>query len=59
MHADAPRGLAGVARADPDRVALVFGDRRMTFGELDAAANVMAHAIARPTRRDPATGWRS
>jgi long-chain acyl-CoA synthetase len=46
MHADAPRGLAGVARADPDRVALVFGDRRMTFGELDRAANAMAHAIA-------------
>ncbi len=46
MHADAPRGLAGIARADPDRVALVFGDRRMTFGELDRAANAMAHAFA-------------
>jgi long-chain acyl-CoA synthetase len=46
MHADAPRGLAGIARVDPDRVALVFGDRRMTFGELDGAANAMAHAIA-------------
>ncbi|HLM95942.1 MAG TPA: AMP-binding protein [Acidimicrobiales bacterium] len=46
MHADAPRGLAGVARVDPDRVALVLGDRRMTFGELDAAANAMAHAVA-------------
>ncbi len=45
MHADVPRGLAGVARVDPERVALVLGDRRMTFGELDAAANVMAHAI--------------
>ncbi|HEY5023810.1 MAG TPA: AMP-binding protein [Acidimicrobiales bacterium] len=46
MHADAPRGLAGVGRADPERVALVFGDRRMTFGELDRAANAMAHALA-------------
>ena len=46
MHADAPRGLAGVARVDPDRVALVCGDRPLTFGELDGAANAMAHAFA-------------
>ncbi len=46
MHADAPRGLAGIARVDPGRVALVLGDRRMTFGELDRAANAMAHAFA-------------
>jgi long-chain acyl-CoA synthetase len=46
MHADAPRGLAGVARVDPERTALVFGDRRMTFGELDRAANAVAHACA-------------
>jgi acyl-CoA synthetase (AMP-forming)/AMP-acid ligase II len=46
MHADAPRGLAGVARADPGRVAIVFGDRRVSFGELDGAANVLAHACA-------------
>jgi long-chain acyl-CoA synthetase len=45
MHADAPRGLAEIARVDPDRVALVFGDRRMTFGELDGAANAVAHAV--------------
>jgi long-chain acyl-CoA synthetase len=55
MHADAPRGLAAVARVDPDRVALVFGDRRMTFGELDRAANAVAHAaapqVARPGDR--------
>ncbi|MGD0379224.1 MAG: AMP-binding protein [Acidimicrobiales bacterium] len=46
MHADAPRGLATVARVDPDRTALVFGERRMTFGELDRAANAVAHACA-------------
>jgi long-chain acyl-CoA synthetase len=46
MQADAPRGLAGIARADPGRVALVCGERRCTFGELDAAANTMAHALA-------------
>ncbi len=46
MHADAPRGLAGIARVDPDRVALVLGDRLMTFGELDGAANAVAHAFA-------------
>ena len=52
MHADAPRGLAGVARVDPERVALVLGDRRMTFGELDGAANAVAHAFA-PTQAHP------
>ena len=46
MQAQAPRGLAGVARADPDRVALVCGERRVSFAELDAAANTMAHALA-------------
>ena len=46
MHADAPRGLAGIARVDPERVALVLGERRMSFGELDGAANAMAHAFA-------------
>jgi long-chain acyl-CoA synthetase len=46
MHADAPRGLAAVALADPDREALVLGDRRVTFGALDGAANTMAHAFA-------------
>jgi long-chain acyl-CoA synthetase len=42
----APRGLAAVAAADPDRVALVWGDRRTTFGQLDRATNAMAHAFA-------------
>ncbi|HUY22797.1 MAG TPA: AMP-binding protein [Acidimicrobiales bacterium] len=46
MHADAPRGLAGIARVDPERVALVCGERRTTFGELDRAANAAAHAMA-------------
>jgi len=46
MHADAPRGLAGVARADPGRTALVCGGRRVGFAELDAAANTVAHALA-------------
>jgi long-chain acyl-CoA synthetase len=46
MHADAPRGLAGVARSDPERVALVFDDRRVSFGQLDAAANALAYAGA-------------
>jgi len=46
MHADAPRGLAGIARVDPGRVALVCAPRRVTFGELDGAANAMAHAMA-------------
>jgi long-chain acyl-CoA synthetase len=41
-----PRGLAGVAAADPDRVALICGARRTTFGQLDRAANAMAHVFA-------------
>ncbi|HUI03252.1 MAG TPA: AMP-binding protein [Acidimicrobiales bacterium] len=46
MHDEAPRGLAGVAAADPARVALVMDGRRTTFGELDTAANAVAHALA-------------
>jgi long-chain acyl-CoA synthetase len=42
----APRGVAGVARADPERLALVCGPRRVTFGQLDRAANAMAHVLA-------------
>jgi len=34
-----------VARADPEREALVLGALRMTFGQLDGAANAMAHAL--------------
>jgi long-chain acyl-CoA synthetase len=42
-----PRGINGVARQNPDRIALVAGDRRITFGELDADANRVAHALTR------------
>src|SRR5580658_9516966 len=42
----APRGLAAIAAADPDRPALVCGDRRIGFRRLDRAANAMAHAFA-------------
>jgi long-chain acyl-CoA synthetase len=41
----APRGLAAIARAEPGRPALVCGQRRISFGELDQAANTMAHAL--------------
>jgi long-chain acyl-CoA synthetase len=42
----APRGLAAIARHDPDRPALVCGATRNTFAQLDRAANAMAHAFA-------------
>ena len=45
MNSEEPRGISGVARHDPDRVALVAGDRRITFAELDADANRVAHAL--------------
>ncbi len=34
-----------VADAVPDRLALVCGDRRLTYAQLDARANRMAHAL--------------
>jgi long-chain acyl-CoA synthetase len=40
-----PRGINGVARHDPDRIALIDGDRRITFAELDADSNRVAHAL--------------
>jgi long-chain acyl-CoA synthetase len=40
------RGVAGTAAVDPDRVALVDGDRTMTFGELDRRANGLALELA-------------
>ena len=42
----APRGLAAIARRDPQRPALVCAGSRTTFAALDAAANAMAHAFA-------------
>jgi long-chain acyl-CoA synthetase len=41
-----PRGVAGTASTDPDRIALVDGRRRLTFGELDARANGLALHLA-------------
>jgi long-chain acyl-CoA synthetase len=40
------RGVHGVAQAFPDRVAIVEGDRRITYGELDARANGFAVELA-------------
>src|SRR5438132_8137887 len=40
-----PRGINGVAEADPSRVALVAGDRRVTYQELDAWANQVARSL--------------
>ena len=40
------RGVAGTAAVDPDRVALIDDRRRLTFGELDAVANGLAHGLA-------------
>jgi long-chain acyl-CoA synthetase len=42
----APRGVAGVAAADPGRVAIVTEGRRLTFGALDRAANALAHTLS-------------
>jgi fatty-acyl-CoA synthase len=35
------------AARDPDRVVLIFGDRHVTFAELDHEANVVANALRR------------
>jgi long-chain acyl-CoA synthetase len=40
-----PRGINGIAQKDPARVALVAGDRRISFGELDADANRIARVL--------------
>ncbi|SVA45784.1 uncharacterized protein METZ01_LOCUS98638, partial [marine metagenome] len=36
--------LRDSAQRSPERIALVDGDRRMSYGELDAYANRFAHA---------------
>ncbi len=41
-----PRGVAAVAAAAGDRVAVVDGDRALTFAELDARANGLAQHLA-------------
>ena len=40
------RGISAIATETPDRLALVAGDRRITFAELDAAANRWANYLA-------------
>jgi non-ribosomal peptide synthetase component E (peptide arylation enzyme) len=30
---------------EPDRVAIVFGDRRLTFADLDTESNQLAHGL--------------
>lgn len=42
-----PYGVAAVARADPERVAFVHGERRITYGALDRDANDLARALTR------------
>ncbi|MHB8439360.1 MAG: AMP-binding protein [Acidimicrobiales bacterium] len=45
MTSEIPRGLAAIAAAQPDRPAVVFGERRATFAHLDGLANAWAHAL--------------
>ncbi|TRV72173.1 amino acid adenylation domain-containing protein, partial [Streptomyces sp. 130] len=40
-----PRAFAAQVAATPDAVALVCGDERLTYGQLDARANRFAHAL--------------
>jgi long-chain acyl-CoA synthetase len=42
-----PRGIAAIARDEPDREAIVCGDRRDTFGDLNADANRWSQLFAR------------
>jgi long-chain acyl-CoA synthetase len=41
-----PRGIAAIARDEPDREAIVCGDRRDTFGDLNADANRWSQLFA-------------
>ena len=40
------RGIAAIADETPDRLALVAGDRRVTFGQLEDDTNRWANAFA-------------
>ena len=46
------RGVAALARAEPERTAVVFEGRRVGFGELDRLADAWAHLLA-PHVREP------
>ena len=39
-------GIAAIAAAEPDRLAIVDGDVRLTYGELDRRINRLAHLLA-------------
>ena len=39
--------LIRIARRTPDKVALIAGDRRLTFAEIDKASDDLARALTR------------
>jgi len=41
-----PTGIAAIAAAEPDRPALVDGDERLSYGQLEARINRLAHLLA-------------
>jgi len=45
------RGVAAIAEAEPGRTALVFGERRVSFSELDRLADAWARALEPHVRR--------
>ncbi|MFI0976470.1 amino acid adenylation domain-containing protein [Streptomyces sp. NPDC021093] len=45
-HGSVHRLVAGHARRDPHALALVSGERRLTYGELDARADLLARRLA-------------